>query len=651
VIGEPTRAGSTVSGTPADDAPERPWASTLAHLQVQDLAIRYVDEAFDAPIAYAGRLDLSLGGVNRAAREPMRLEARLSPEAGGSDREAARASIAGTIDQDGRRANARLEIQGFPLVGLQPALGHYTTLVLRSGAVSMAGQLRYDADADSPLVIDSNLAIVEMRIDEEESEERLLAWRRLVTDALSLRWGPGSPLSIASSQLRIDAPSARLHVSQQRELNLPSVLRAGKRKGADMGNDKPPPRQAPARLAVRIDRIDLLDGTVDFTDESLVLPFSNSIVGFNGTVVGISSEPGTEAILKAEGRVEPFGHARTAGRLLPSAPTRFTDIRVEFDNVSLPLLSPYTATFAGRTIEAGRIWLDLRYRIVDGDLAGDNRIRIANLRLGERVMTRDALDLPLELAIGLLTDETGQITIDIPVSGEVGNVQFDYGALVSEAIRSTLQRIVSAPFRFLADLGGAGREERLDGVSFEPGQDRLMPQQQEVLARLAVAMTQRPAIAITVEGVYDASLDGWALREAIVRRDVVRAAGTQLQADEPTGPIGFDQPGIAQAIERLLTQRDGETLVASIRDVVAARRDEHPDALDWALYARLVQGAPLDPAALQSLANRRAQSVRDHLVLEQGLAETRISIGKVIEVTTDDGPIVAPLSLAGPARG
>ena len=91
--------------------------------------------------------------------------------------------------------------------------------------------------------------------------------------------------------------------------------------------------------------------------------------------------------------------------------------------------------------------------------------------------------------------------------------------------------------------------------------------------------------------------------------------------------------------------------MASIRDEVAARGDEHPDALDWALYARLVQGAPLDPAALQSLANRRAQSVRDHLVLEQGLAETRISIGKVIEVTTDDGPIVAPLSLAGPARG
>ena len=66
----------------------------------------------------------------------------------------------------------------------------------------------------------------------------------------------------------------------------------------------------------------------------------------------------------------------------------------------MPPLSPYAATFAGRKIASGRLWLDLRYKIVKSELAGENKIVMQDFTLGERVEFPDALDLPVDLAVG-----------------------------------------------------------------------------------------------------------------------------------------------------------------------------------------------------------------------------------------------------------
>jgi hypothetical protein len=45
----------------------------------------------------------------------------------------------------------------------------------------------------------------------------------------------------------------------------------------------------------------------------------------------------------------------------------------------MPPLSPYTLTFAGYSIRAGSLWLDVRYVINDGELAGTNDVIIEAL--------------------------------------------------------------------------------------------------------------------------------------------------------------------------------------------------------------------------------------------------------------------------------
>ena len=76
--------------------------------------------------------------------------------------------------------------------------------------------------------------------------------------------------------------------------------------------------------------------------------------------------------------------------------------------------TPYSATFAGRKIASGVLNLDLGYKIKDSQLLGDNKVVLERFTLGERVESPDAVSLPLDLAIALLSDSSGVIDVPSP---------------------------------------------------------------------------------------------------------------------------------------------------------------------------------------------------------------------------------------------
>ena len=95
-------------------------------------------------------------------------------------------------------------------------------------------------------------------------------------------------------------------------------------------------------------------------------------------LASVRSEPGVSCRCKSAARAE--------GVLLPAKPTDFLDIDVRFDNIQIPPLSPYSATFAGRKIDSGKLWLTLHYKIVNQQLAGENKILLEDFKLIHRAL-------------------------------------------------------------------------------------------------------------------------------------------------------------------------------------------------------------------------------------------------------------------------
>jgi hypothetical protein len=139
---------------------------------------------------------------------------------------------------------------------------------------------------------------------------------------------------------------------------------------------------------------------------------------------------------------------------MPSSPRTLLDIEAHFDKVRMPPLSPYSATFAGRKIAAGKLWLDLHYKIVKGELAGEHKIVLEDFKLGKRVEAPDARDLPLDLAIALLTDSKGKMNLAVP-SDRIAPAQRE--KLLAEALkqRPQLKLVGTRPVRCEARWGTA----------------------------------------------------------------------------------------------------------------------------------------------------------------------------------------------------
>jgi hypothetical protein len=285
-----------------------------------------------------------------------------------------------------------------------------------------------------------------------------------------------------------------------------------------------------------------------------------------GVITGISTSADTRARMELDARVDEFGSAQIRGIMNLFKPKVFTNVTLVFRNLEMTDLTPYAAKFAGYRIASGKLSMDLHYRVKNSALVGENKIVVDKLELGERVESPSALDLPLELAIAILKDDQGRIDIGLPVSGSLDDPQFSIAAVVWKAIGNLLGRIVTAPFRALASLFGAGKNaEELGSIAFDPGGARLAPPQRQKLQTVAEALAKRPELTLTVKPSYAPQADREALQSAAVRREVLARAGIKLGPDETPGPLDYGNSRIRRSIEDLFTDTFGFPAARDLR--------------------------------------------------------------------------------------
>lgn len=527
----------------------------------------------------------------------------------------------------------------------------HTTLKLVSGSAHAAGQLAWEGRGKTPGVrYTGNASIDDFRLDQESNGERLLAFKGLLAESLRI---DSASRQANIEDVRIFAPSGKFAIAKDRSTNFAGVMR----KPAVAQNDTTSKTTAKAALAdseppfdVSVERVQVSNGELDFADQSLALPFATLIREFTGTVTGISTQAGVRAGLKFEGRVDEFGQAKIAGSANLQQPKVFTDITVSFRNVAMSPLTPYSATFAGRRISSGKLSLDLHYKLINSQLLGENKVLLEQFTLGERVASPTAINLPLDLAIALLTDSNGKIDLSVPVRGNVDNPEFAYGHLVWQAIRTVLTNIVTAPFRALGSLFGGGAD-KVDAIDFEAGRAVLAPPEREKLTRVAGVLKQRPQLRLVVEGRYDTRHDAAALRTAAARRILADRQGIKLTNESDAALANFANAKTQRTIEALLEERAGKDSIDKFKDshekstgkpvsrvnpaLALIGRGSSDTQFYEAMFDRVIELQPLPKDALQSLAAQRNAAVLAFLKTSSGLEAARVNSKASAEVKAD----------------
>ncbi|MCM2289730.1 MAG: DUF748 domain-containing protein [Sulfuritalea sp.] len=559
-----------------------PWRFRIGQTTLAGFAVALRDESVAPAIALGlGNIAVAVDGVSENFNAPLPLKASLDVSSGG------RLEVAGTLTPADAATDLKVKLANLALKPVQPYVAKYAALELVGGQVSADGRVTRNAKTSG---YRGGLAVRDLRLNEAGTQNIFLAWKSLATSDLEL-----SPKSLGIPLLSLDGLDTKLIIDKDKGTNLKRVLRSEAAAAPAVAPAPTPaapaaaiPAAAPGKpeapgFLVNVDRLRFRNGALFFADNSLLLPFGTRIHNLRGSIVGLSSKPGAPGQVELDGEVDEFGLARAVGQADFFHPTNFMDIKVIFRNVEMTHLTPYSATFAGRKINSGKLSLELEYKIKQRQLLGENRIVIDRLELGERVESATAKDLPLDLAIAILSDSDGRIDLGLPVSGSLDDPQFSYGAIVWKAITNILTKIVTAPFRALGALFGGGGEQ-LDSIAFEAGAARLSPPEREKLLRLVTVLNKRPGLALAVGGTWSEA-DRLALQDLQLRRTVAAKSGQEVGEKGDPGPLTTRTPKVQAALESLYGDRFGSAELAALKE---GFRKANPGQLEESLTGKMM---------------------------------------------------------------
>lgn len=642
-----------------------PWHFKAGKVELSGLSAKLRDEGFSPALNLA--LDDASVAIDHPSDDltlPLPVDMRVRVRSGGT------IQASGQIVPAEPAVDLKLTIDDLALKPAQPFLASVAKLTLAAGKVSVLGDLSYGKSGPA---FKGGFAVRNLRLNESGTGSPFLIWRSLSSRNLA-----ATSSRVDLSDLVVDGLDTSLHIAKDKTVNISRIVRQPD--GAAPAKPAAPSQtkagQAPRPFLVNIHRLRMVNGELDFADESLALPFGTRIHHLRGAINGLSSRPGGFGQLELEGQVDDYGLARAVGQIDLFNPADFTDVKVAFQNVEMSRLTPYSATFAGRRINSGKLSLQLEYKFNKRQLEADNQIIMDRLVLGERIESPEARNLPLDLAIAILEDSDGRIDLGLPVSGSLDDPQFSYGGIIWKAILNVLGKIATAPFRALASLFGG--TEGLDNIAFEPGRTHLTPPEREKQVHLAGMLNKRPALALTVTGVY-ADADRVALQDRQLRHALADRAGIRLEEKEDPGPLSTGDPKVRSALEKLFADRLGSGELAALKEGFRAanpgqleegvagkmvsrltglfrdKRTLSGDEIEQLkgtdfhgiLYQRLRDREPIGDDKLQALAEARAGHVIEGLVAA-GVAPGRLVRGapEKVDAAGRDVPVKLGLGTA-----
>lgn len=617
---------------PARAKAQPAWRFRLAQANLEDVALDFEDRRKTPALALGlDAIGLSVAGVDSGAAKPFRVEAKARVRSGGQ------LEARGQLRIDAPFADLELKFSRIALAPVQPFLSDVSALRLTGGSASAAGRLRYAVPGKdtAKFTWKGGVSLDGVALQEAQSGRPFLAWDSVsAADVLATL----EPNRVDIGELRVDKPAGRVIIAADRTVNLLDVLKAP---GGNAGA-KPAPAAAaaPALSAdpfpVAIARVRVAEGTLEFADLSLKPQFGAKMHEVKGVITGLASDRAGSAQLALDARVDKYGSAKIRGRISTADPRKSTDVTLEFRNLEMNALSPYVEKFAGYRITAGRLALDLQYKLRNGMLEGQNKIVLNKVELGEKVDSPGALDLPLDLAFAILKDSDGVIDIGLPISGNLEDPKFDYGAVIAKAFGNLIGGILSAPFRALGALFGGG-EKQIDSLDFEPGSDAIAPPERQKLAALARALKERPQLMLKVPSTYAEAADAAAMKSEAVRADILQRMGMTLRAGEDPGPLDASNPRVQGAVEAAFAERHGAAVFSELKS--RAQETTPPATASGANPMRVFYRGLID------------RLIRDATVTEQALAQlgARRSAGIVRELTTVEG-VPAARAVAGAPR-
>jgi len=601
-----------------------PLQLDIASVEINNTALAVQDQVPATPANLALMLSASMQDFSLAEDQQMPFISNIGLESGGD------IEVSGDLQVFPSLAvKAEANVTQLSLLPVQAYLSEYAHIEMQDGKIDVTAS--FTTDQQEPFALQGDLKLADLQLDNQKLNEKLLGLDMLSVNKVDFSL---AEQRVAISEVIVDALYSRVLINENGETNLALLM---KEQPATENVDADAKKSDSSNsYDISLGRVKINDASSQFTDQNLPIVFDANMQKLNGEISSFATSSKQPVDIDLEGQVDEFGLVEIDGTMNPLNVTGQTNIKLAFSNLDLPSMTPYTVKFAGREIAEGKADIDLTYEIVESDLSASNNIVIRDIRLGDRVESPDAMDLPLDLAVSLLKNSQGVIELNIPVSGDINDPEFAIGPVIRGAIGNAIRNIVTAPFRFLGSLIGSD-DDSIDGISFRAGRSDIAPPEQERLLKLVEALSQRPQLALQVPAPFDETADKQALQKAAVEQRIeslMSEANSEDQRKTQRQKILeelYTAAGLSpelQTIQQELTTSEAEEPSEAELDVLAYNAK---------LKQQLIEAESVSDSQLQTLALQRQNAVFEFIQQNGELNDNQLQTQDSVSTKADEG--------------
>ncbi len=669
---QPSTAGAappptSTAAPPPSAAP--PWKFDLRELTLREAEISAEDRGTSpAAKVLLAPLSVKVDGVSLDLAKPVSVALDTRINHTGS------LNVSGDVTPQPLSANVSLKLDGVGLEAVQPYIAQRTSMTLISGRLSGDAKVRYGPKKPA-LEFAGNISVAGLHTVDNALHDDFINWDRLDVSGITFQHDPDR---LDIQQVMARKLYARVIIEPDTSLNVKRVLAGpgatvvaplgsggapvattaplpaaprGKAASGKAASTKvaagPPAAAAPPPMPMAIKKIVLHAGQANFADLSVQPNFATGIQSIEGTVLGLSSKANSRAKVDIHGAVDAFSPVDITGEVNVLSAALYTDLGLNFRNMELSIFNPYSGKFAGYNITKGKLTTELHYKVEGRKLDAQHHITVEQLEFGDKTASKDAVSLPIKLAVALLKDRNGVINLDVPVSGTLDDPTFRLGPIIWKVFVNILEKAVTAPFALLGALFGGGPD--LQFIDFQPGTPDLDPAAMDKIRTVVKALDERPQLKIDVPIAWVSALDRPALVETQFLTQIREVqSGKGSRKTSPAATSDFEQLEPSAKVE-LLTQlyaKDvgGEpkfppevTNLKAKPELAAAKAD----FLKQALHEHIA----VTDSDLTALGQQRAMAVQQALLTGTQVDSARVFLVVNDKAKNQDGKVRLELSL------
>jgi len=543
-------------------------------------------------------------------------------------------SLGGAIGLTPLSGDLNVDVKFIPIAPFQNYFNDKVKIVITEGTISTKGNIsvKLDKSGNPGAHFKGNLLISHLSSIDQETGNDFLKWKAFSLGSIDAGY---NPTAVNIKDISLSDFYSRIIIYEDRTTNLQKVFgsktpmeaekdKEDKQKEEDKKEEKQKEQEitqidtkpsTSTTPEVMIDNITLQGGAIDFTDFHVKPAFSAKLTELGGRVSRFILGKNHDSEVEVRGKINQFIPLNISGKINTAKDNLLIDLTGVVSNFEMNEMTPYSGKYIGYAIEKGKLSLGLKYSILKRKLDSQNIIFLDQFTLGDKVESPDAIKAPIKLAIALLKDRSGQIKLDIPVSGSIDDPQFRIGPIIWKIIVNLITKAATAPFALIGALFGGGGEE-LSYIEFDEGSSIVTDTAMKKIEAITKALHDRPALTLDIEGHISPERDREGLKKYILERKVkVQKMNEMVKRREKVASV--DEVKIEpEEYEKYLTMAYKAEKFAKPRNVIGLTKKLPVSEMEKLMITNI----KITDDDLRQLALRRANEVKN-AILKTGMVE------------------------------